>query len=178
MGSSATPVAFKTRLLTGNPGPAVEPSLPHVLRPPGYGIGREAFRPGSLVRAKEGCVHHAYPRPKGQSTAFRLRVHRPCCCPTSRAQGAYNPEGDPVRLRPQKRIAVAQPTRVLVRRPRFRRAVVTGCGAAIALVVGSSVVPRHAHTVAGRALLDVPALVFLVLVVLCARKRGGARRPR
>jgi small-conductance mechanosensitive channel len=74
-----------------------------------------------------------------------------------------------VRLRPQKRIAVAQPTRVLVRRPRFRRAVVTGCGAAIALVVGSSVVPRHAHTLAGRALLDIPALVFLVLVVLCAR---------
>jgi small-conductance mechanosensitive channel len=74
-----------------------------------------------------------------------------------------------VRLRPQKRIAVAQPTRVLVRRPRFRRAVVTGCGAAIALVVGSAVVPRHAHTLAGRALLDIPALVFLVLVVLCAR---------
>ena len=33
----------------------------------------------------------------------------------------------------------------------------------------SSVVPRHAHTVGGRALLDVPALVFLVLVVACAR---------
>ena len=74
-----------------------------------------------------------------------------------------------MRLRPQKRIAVAQPTRVLVRRPRFRRAVVTGCGAALALVVGSSVVPRHAHTLAGRALLDIPALVFLVLAVLCAR---------
>ena len=46
-----------------------------------------------------------------------------------------------MRLRPKKRIAVAEPTRVLVRRPRFRRAVVTGCGAAVALIVGSSVVP-------------------------------------
>ena len=79
-----------------------------------------------------------------------------------------------MRLRPQKRIAVAEPTRVLVRRPRFRRAVVTGCGAAIALVVGSSVVPRHAHTLGGRALLDLPALVFLILVVLCATWPAGA----
>jgi hypothetical protein len=78
-----------------------------------------------------------------------------------------------MRLRPQKRIAVAEPTRVLVRRPRFRRAVVTGCGAAIALVVGSSVVPRHAHTLGGRALLDLPALVFLILVVLCARSSAA-----
>jgi small-conductance mechanosensitive channel len=30
-------------------------------------------------------------------------------------------------------------------------------------------VPRHAHTIGGRALLDVPAVVFLVLVVACAR---------
>jgi hypothetical protein len=59
---------------------------------------------------------------------------------------------DAVRRRPKKRIAVAGPTRVLVRRSRFRRAVATGCGAAIALVVGSSIVPRHAHTIGGRAL--------------------------
>jgi small-conductance mechanosensitive channel len=78
-----------------------------------------------------------------------------------------------MRLRPQKRIPVAEPTRVLVRRPRFRRAVVTGCGAAIALVVGSSVVPRHAHTLGGRALLDIPALVFLILAVLCARSSAA-----
>jgi small-conductance mechanosensitive channel len=77
------------------------------------------------------------------------------------------------RPRLKKRIAVAEPTRVLVRRPRFRRAVVTGCGAAVALVVGSSVVPRHAHTIGGRALLDIPALVFLVLVVACARSSAA-----
>ena len=74
-----------------------------------------------------------------------------------------------MRLRPEKPIAVAEPTRILVRRPKFRRAVVTGCGAAIALIVGSSVVPRHAHTMSGRALLDIPAVVFLALVIACAR---------
>jgi small-conductance mechanosensitive channel len=73
----------------------------------------------------------------------------------------------------KKKIAVAEPTRILVRRPRFRRAVVTGCGAAVALVVGSSIVPRHAHTIGGRALLDIPALVFLVLVVACARSSAA-----
>jgi small-conductance mechanosensitive channel len=78
-----------------------------------------------------------------------------------------------MKLRPQKRIAVAEPTRVLVKRPRFRRAVVTGCGAAVALVVGSSVVSHHAHTLGGRALLDIPALVFLILVVLCARSSAA-----
>jgi hypothetical protein len=31
------------------------------------------------------------------------------------------------------------------------------------------VVPRHAHTMGGRALLDIPAVVFLVLVIACAR---------
>ena len=74
-----------------------------------------------------------------------------------------------MRLRPKKRIAVAEPTRVLVRRPRFLRAVATVCGAALALIVGSSVVPRHAQTLGGRALLDIPAVVFLVLVIACAR---------
>ena len=39
----------------------------------------------------------------------------------------------------------------------------------MALIVGSSVVSRHAHTIGGRALLDIPAFVFLVLVVACAR---------
>jgi small-conductance mechanosensitive channel len=74
---------------------------------------------------------------------------------------------------PKKRIAVAEPTRVLVRRKRFRRAVATGCGAAVALIVGASVVPRHAHTIGGRTLLDIPALVFLLLVVACARSTAA-----
>jgi small-conductance mechanosensitive channel len=47
------------------------------------------------------------------------------------------------------------------------------CGALVALIVGSSVVPHHAHSLGERALLDVPALVFLVLVVLCARSAAG-----
>jgi small-conductance mechanosensitive channel len=78
-----------------------------------------------------------------------------------------------MRLRPQKHIPVAQPTRTLVHRPRFRRALYTGCGALVALVAGSSLVPRHAHTVTGRILLDLPALCFLVLVVACARSTAS-----
>jgi small-conductance mechanosensitive channel len=78
-----------------------------------------------------------------------------------------------VRLRPQKRIPVAEPTRTLVRRPRFRRALFTGGGALVALIAGSSLVPRHARTVTGRVLLDLPALVFLVLVVVCARSTAA-----
>ncbi len=78
-----------------------------------------------------------------------------------------------MRLRRQKHIPVAQPTRKLVRRPRFRRALYTGGGALVALIAGSSLVPRHAHTVTGRVLLDLPALVFLVLVVVCARSAAA-----
>ena len=78
-----------------------------------------------------------------------------------------------MRFRPQKRIPVAQPTRSLVHRPRFRRALYTGCGALAALVAGSSLVPRHAHTVTGRILLDLPALCFLILVVACARSTAS-----
>ena len=78
-----------------------------------------------------------------------------------------------MRFRPQKRIAVAQPTRTLVRRPRFRRALFTGCGALVALVAGASLVPRHAHTVTGRLLLDLPALCFLILVIACARSTAA-----
>lgn len=76
-------------------------------------------------------------------------------------------------LRPGRRVSVVDPTRELVRRPRFRRALATGSGAILALVVGTSVVPRHAHTVSGRALLDIPAVVFLVLVVVCARSTAS-----
>jgi small-conductance mechanosensitive channel len=41
------------------------------------------------------------------------------------------------------------------------------------LIVGSSVVPRHAHTLGGRALLDIPAVVFLVPVITCARSSAA-----
>ncbi len=78
-----------------------------------------------------------------------------------------------MRFRPKSRIPVAQPTRTLVRRPRFRRALYTGCGALVALVAGSSLVPRHAHTVTGRILLDLPAFCFLILVVACARSTAS-----
>ena len=70
---------------------------------------------------------------------------------------------------PERLIAVAEPTRKLVHRPRFRQAIVTGVGAIVALIAGSAIVPRHAHTAGGRVLLDLPAVAFLVLVVLCAR---------
>jgi small-conductance mechanosensitive channel len=74
---------------------------------------------------------------------------------------------------PEKLIAVAEPTRKLVHRPRFRQAIVTGIGAVVALIAGSAIVPRHAHTAGGRVLLDLPAVVFLVLVVLCARSMAS-----
>ncbi|HWF14749.1 MAG TPA: mechanosensitive ion channel domain-containing protein [Acidimicrobiales bacterium] len=77
-----------------------------------------------------------------------------------------------MRLRHDRRVSVVDPTRELVRRPRFRRAITTGFGAVLALVVGTSV-PRHAHTIAGRLSLDVPAVVFLVLVVTCARSTAS-----
>ncbi|HEY1652633.1 MAG TPA: mechanosensitive ion channel domain-containing protein [Acidimicrobiales bacterium] len=78
-----------------------------------------------------------------------------------------------MRLRPERRISVVDPTRELVRRPRFRRAITTGIGAVLALVVGTSLVPRQAHTLAGRLLLDLPAVVFLVLIVACARSSAS-----
>jgi small-conductance mechanosensitive channel len=62
---------------------------------------------------------------------------------------------------------------VLVRRPRFRRALITGFGAVLALVIGTSAVPRHAHTLSGRVVLDVPAGLFLLLVVACARSTAS-----
>jgi small-conductance mechanosensitive channel len=78
-----------------------------------------------------------------------------------------------VRLRPERRVSVVDPTRELVRRPRFRRAITTGFGAILALVVGTSAAPQHAHTLAGRLFLDIPAVVFLVLVVACARSSAS-----
>jgi small-conductance mechanosensitive channel len=78
-----------------------------------------------------------------------------------------------VRLHREARAAVVDPTRKLVRRPRFRRALATGSGALLALVVGSAVASRHAHTFAGRLLLDTPGLVFFVLAVVCARSTAS-----
>jgi small-conductance mechanosensitive channel len=76
-------------------------------------------------------------------------------------------------LRRDQRVSVVDPTRELIRRPRFRRAITTGLGAIIALVVGTSVVPQHAHTLAGRLILDLPAVLFLALVVACARSSAS-----
>ena len=76
-------------------------------------------------------------------------------------------------LRRERRVSVVDPTRELVRRPRFRRAIITGFGAILALVVGTSLVPRHAHTLAGRFFLDIPAVIFLTLVVACARSSAS-----
>ena len=78
-----------------------------------------------------------------------------------------------MRLRPRRRAAVAQPTRALVERPRFRRALWTGCVALCALIAGS-VLPRHAHGIGDRALFDVPAFAFCVLTVACARAAAAA----
>lgn len=78
-----------------------------------------------------------------------------------------------MRLRRDGRVSVVDPTRELVRRPRFRRALATGAGAILALVVGSSSAAHHAHTLAGRLLLDSPAVVFLILVVACARSTAS-----
>jgi small-conductance mechanosensitive channel len=78
-----------------------------------------------------------------------------------------------MRWRRHRRLAVKQPTRELVRRPRFRRALYTGSGALVALVAGSALVPRHTHSIEQRALLDLPALFFLVLTVTCARSAAS-----
>lgn len=78
-----------------------------------------------------------------------------------------------MRLRRDGHVSVVDPTRELGHRPRFRRALATGTGAILALVAGSSVVSHHAHTFAGRLLLDSPAVLFLVLVVACARSTAS-----
>jgi small-conductance mechanosensitive channel len=78
-----------------------------------------------------------------------------------------------VRLRRDGRVSVVDPTRELVHRPRFRRALATGVGAVLVLVVGSSLASHHAHTVAGRVLHYAPAAVFLILVVVCARSTAS-----
>lgn len=80
-------------------------------------------------------------------------------------------------MRPRRdgRVPVVDPTRELVHRPRFRRALATGAGGVLALVVGSSLASHHthAHTIGGRLLLYTPAFVFLILVVACARSTAS-----
>jgi small-conductance mechanosensitive channel len=78
-----------------------------------------------------------------------------------------------VRLRRDRRVSVVDPTRELVRRPRFRRALATGAGAVLVLVVGSSLASHHAHTLGGRLLFYTPAVGFLILTVACARSTAS-----
>jgi small-conductance mechanosensitive channel len=64
----------------------------------------------------------------------------------------------------------AQPTKKLVRRPRFRRALVTGIGALIVLVVGSTVKGWDGHSTLGHVLFSaVPPILFLALAITCVR---------
>jgi small-conductance mechanosensitive channel len=78
-----------------------------------------------------------------------------------------------VRLRRDGRVSVVDPTRELVHRPRFRRALATASGAVLALVIGSSLASHHAHTITGRLFLSTPAGVFLILVIACARSTAS-----
>lgn len=78
-----------------------------------------------------------------------------------------------MRVRRDGRVSVVDPTRELVHRPRFRRALATGCGAILALVVGSSLASHHAHTLSGRLFLYAPAGLFLVLAVVCTRSTAS-----
>jgi small-conductance mechanosensitive channel len=63
----------------------------------------------------------------------------------------------------------AEPTRKLVRRPRFRRALVAGIGALVVLLVGSSLEVSHPHTVSAHLIQLAPPTAFLVLAVMCVR---------
>jgi small-conductance mechanosensitive channel len=66
-----------------------------------------------------------------------------------------------------------EPTRRLVGRARFRRAVYCGLGALVALLIGSTLNGGQAHTVAGRITLDAPPVAFLVLAILCVRSTAA-----
>ncbi len=63
----------------------------------------------------------------------------------------------------------AQPTRELVRRPRFRHALISGIGALIVLFIGSAMKGWHARTPGGHVFLLVPPVVFLLLGIVCVR---------
>jgi small-conductance mechanosensitive channel len=67
----------------------------------------------------------------------------------------------------------AEPTRKLVNRRRFRRAIYTGFGALFALLVGSTLNEGQAHTAGGRLLADAPPVAFLLLAILCVRSTAG-----
>jgi small-conductance mechanosensitive channel len=62
-----------------------------------------------------------------------------------------------------------EPTRRLMERPRLRRAMVTGFGAVVLLLVSSRLHARHAHTVTGYVWLYGLPLLFLILGIACVR---------
>jgi small-conductance mechanosensitive channel len=65
-------------------------------------------------------------------------------------------------------------TRALVRRPRFRVALVTGIGALAVLIAGSTLKGWHWHTPAAHVVVEIAApLGFLVLAVACVRATAG-----
>jgi small-conductance mechanosensitive channel len=63
----------------------------------------------------------------------------------------------------------AQPTRKLMQRPRFRAAVMTGCGALLVLVVGSTIKGWHGDGALHQVLVIAPPVAFLVLAIACVR---------
>jgi small-conductance mechanosensitive channel len=66
----------------------------------------------------------------------------------------------------------AEPTRQLVRRPRFQVALYTGCGALFVLLIGSWFDQRPARTFGGHLIVTAPTVVFLLLGILCVRATG------
>jgi small-conductance mechanosensitive channel len=63
----------------------------------------------------------------------------------------------------------AEPTRKLVKRPRFRSALLTGAGALIVLAVGSSIKGWHEPGPGHLAFVAGPPIAFLVLAIACVR---------
>lgn len=65
--------------------------------------------------------------------------------------------------------STAEPTRNLVKRPRFRVALVTGVVALIVLAVGSRLKGWHTHGLAHLFIVLAPPIAFLILAILCVR---------
>jgi small-conductance mechanosensitive channel len=63
----------------------------------------------------------------------------------------------------------AKPTRKLMQRPHFRAAVMSGCGALVVLVVGSTIKGWHGHGATHQVLVIAPPVAFLVLAITCVR---------
>jgi small-conductance mechanosensitive channel len=60
-------------------------------------------------------------------------------------------------------------TGTLVRRPNFRRAMYSGLGALVALLIGSTIGRGHGRTFGIDLTVVVPTLVFVVLAIVCVR---------